>query len=139
MEQTLLMVKPDGVRRGLIGEIIARVERKGFKIAALKMVCFDKATAENFYQEHLEKSFFPMLFNFMTSGPAVAMVLEGENVIPVIRTIMGSTNYVQAAPGTIRGDYATNMTENVVHGSDSPEAAAREIGILFDKSEIHPR
>ena len=139
LERTLLMVKPDAVRRGLIGEIVSRVEHKGFKIIGLKMVQFNQAIAEDFYREHLQKPFFPDLFAFMTSGPAAAMVLEGENVVSVTRLMMGKTKYIDAEPGTIRGDFAHNLTENVVHGSDSPESSAREIAILFKEGELYQR
>ena len=135
-ERTLIMLKPDTVRRRLIGEVIGRIERKGLCIVALKMIRFDQALADQFYQEHVEKGFYPELSGFMTSGPVVAMVIEGENAIKVMRQMMGATNYINAEPGTIRGDLAFSLTENVVHGSDGPESATREIGLIFSDGEI---
>lgn len=134
-ERTLIMLKPDTVRRRLMGEVIARIERKGLNIQALKMICFDQALADRFYQEHVGKGFYPELSGFMTSGPAIAMVIEGENAIQVMRKLMGATNYINAEPGTIRGDLAFSLTENVVHGSDGPESATREIGLIFKDEE----
>ncbi len=136
VERTLLMVKPDGVRRGLVGEIIARFERKGLKIKALKMFKFTREKAEEFYSVHRGKSFFPGLIEFITSGPVVAMVLEGDSAISVVRRMIGPTDGREAPPGTIRGDYALSKGENVVHASDSPESAEREIGIVFSDEEI---
>lgn len=131
MEQTLVLIKPDAVRRHLVGEIISRFEQRGFHIAALKMMNVDRATVERHYAEHREKPFFSELVDFMTSGPIVAMVIEGPEVIRVVRTMMGAPNPADAAPGSIRGDLASAMPDNVIHGSDSQESAAREIQIFF--------
>ena len=131
MERTLVLVKPDGVRRGLIGEVIGRLERKGLRIAALRMLTIDEALASRHYAEHLEKPFYPELRDFITAGPTVALVAEGPEAVKVVRTLMGPTNPIDAPPGTLRGDYATLITENIVHGSDSVESAEREIGIFF--------
>jgi nucleoside-diphosphate kinase len=130
-ETTLLIVKPDGVARGLIGEIISRVERKGLVIRALKMVHLDRKTAERLYSVHQGKSFFGILIDFMTSGPIVAMKLEGPGAIGLVRLLMGATKPEEALPGTIRGDFAHNLTQNICHGSDSPESAERELAVLF--------
>jgi nucleoside-diphosphate kinase len=136
-ERTLVLVKPDGVRRRLIGEIIARFEARGLKIAALKMLRFDKDLAQRHYVDHVSKPFYPGLEAFITSGPCVAMVIEGTDVIAMVRTMMGATSHLATAPGTIRGDFAFSTTENLVHGSDSPASAEREIPLFFDQSEIH--
>jgi len=136
MERTYCMVKPDGVQRNTVGEIIARFEKKGIKIVALKMMQIPQATAEKHYGEHKDKPFFADLVNFITSGPVVAMVLEGENVISMVRTMMGATNPKDSAPGTIRGDFGMTIDKNVIHGSDSPESAEREINIFFKPEEI---
>jgi len=136
VEQTFAMVKPDGVRRGLTGTIIARIEAKGFKVRALKMMRVSRELAERHYGEHKGKPFFEGLVSFITSGPVVAMVVEGENAIAEWRKMMGATNPKDAAPGTIRGDFATTIDENVVHGSDAPATAEREIGIFFDPAEL---
>ena len=130
------MVKPDGVARGLIGEVIRRFERAGLRVAALRMVRLDKKEAEAFYAVHREKGFFASLTSFMSSGPVVAMVLEGESAIQKVRDLMGATNPKDAAPGTIRADYASEVEKNVVHGSDSPESAAVEIPFFFSGLEI---
>lgn len=136
MQQTLVMVKPDGVKRALVGEIIRRIEQKGFRLAALKMLQLDRATAESHYAEHSARPFFGELVDFITSGPVVAMVWEGESVIPAIRTMMGKTNPLEAAPGTIRGDFGNSINFNIIHGSDSEESAQREINLFFKPSEI---
>lgn len=136
MNRTFAMVKPDGVEKGLVGEIISRFEKKGLKIVALKIMRITPELAEKHYGEHKGKPFFADLVNFITSGPVAAMVLEGENVIPTVRTMMGATNPQDAAPGTIRGDFALTIDENIIHGSDSPESARREIGIFFKEEEI---
>lgn len=136
VEQTFAMVKPDGVRRGLTGTIIARIEAKGFKVKGLKLMQISRELAERHYGEHKGKPFFEGLVGFITSGPVVAMVLEGENAIAEWRKMMGATNPKDAAPGTIRGDLATTIDENVVHGSDAPATAEREIGIFFDPAEL---
>ena len=125
------MVKPDGVKRGLIGEVIRRIEAKGYRIADLKLFTIDPELAQTHYAEHAEKPFYSDLVAFITSGPVAAMVVEGVDAVAGMRQIMGSTNPLQAAPGSIRGDYATEITENIVHGSDSPESAKREVGLFF--------
>jgi nucleoside-diphosphate kinase len=131
METTLVLVKPDGVRRGLIGEVIGRLEHKKLRITALRMLQVDEALAREHYEEHVEKPFFPDLLGFITSGPIVALAVEGEEAITVVRTMMGATDPKKAAPGTLRGDYGLEVTENIVHGSDGPESAKRELGIYF--------
>lgn len=136
MERTLSIIKPDGVSRGLIGEVIKRFEQKGFKIAAMKMVHMSKKQAEGFYAVHRKRPFFDSLTTFMSSGPVVVMILEGENIIARNRELMGATNYKEAAEGTIRREFATDIEKNVVHGSDSPETAAFEISYFFNQLEI---
>ena len=136
MERTLSIIKPDGVRRGVIGEVIRRLESNKIRIIAMKMLKLNKAQAEGFYAVHKERPFFDSLTDFMTSGPVVAMVLEGENAIAIYRELMGATNYEEAAEGTIRRDFATDIEKNIVHGSDSPETAAFEIGYFFNNFEI---
>ncbi len=136
MERTLSIIKPDGVARGIIGEVIKRLEDNKIKIIAMKMLRMTKAQAESFYAVHKERPFFGSLTDFMTSGPVVAMVLEGENVIDKYRELMGATDYKEAADGTIRKDFATDIEKNVVHGSDSPETADFEIGYFFNSFEI---
>lgn len=130
-QQTLILVKPDGVRRRLVGEVIRRIETKGFEIRELRMATIDESLAQKHYAEHVDKPFFGELVAFITSGPLVAMVVEGEDAIAGMRQIMGATNPIEAAPGSIRGDYATVITENIVHGSDSPESAEREVNLFF--------
>jgi nucleoside-diphosphate kinase len=130
-EQTLILVKPDGVQRGLVGEVIARIERKGYRLEALELRTLERATAEEHYAEHTDKPFFGELVSFITSGPLVAMCVSGEDAIVGMRTLMGATNPIDATPGSIRGDFATVIGENIVHGSDSPESAQRELGIFF--------
>ncbi len=130
-EQTLILVKPDGVARGLIGEVISRIERKGYTIEALRMMELPRATAEEHYGEHRDKPFFGDLVDFITSGPLVAMRVAGEGAIAGMRTVMGATNPLEATPGSIRGDFATEIGENLVHGSDAPESAQRELGLFF--------
>jgi len=130
--KTFFMIKPDGVRRNLIGEIISRVEAKGFVISKLKMMQIDKELAEEHYKEHAEKPFFKDLVSFITSGPVVAMQVEGENVVAQIRNLMGATNPADSTPGSIRGDLATELDKNVVHGSDSDESADRELKLFFN-------
>ncbi len=136
MERTLSIIKPDGVARGLIGEVIRRFESNGIRIAAMKMLQMTKAQAEGFYAVHRERPFFDSLTRFMSSGPVVVMVLEGENVIEKNRTLMGATDPRQAAEGTIRRDFGTEIEKNVVHGSDAPETAAFEIGYFFNRFEM---
>jgi nucleoside-diphosphate kinase len=131
VESTLLIVKPDGVRRRLVGEVLRRAEDKGLAIDELRMLMIDRALAERHYAEHVDKPFFAELVDFITSGPVVVARLRGESAIEVWRTLMGPTNPVAAPPGTIRGDFATVITENIVHGSDSPESAARELALFF--------
>ena len=135
VEQTLSLIKPDGVARGLIGELIGRFEKAGLKIRALKMLQLSKAQALKFYAVHQERPFYDSLTTFMSSGPIVAMILEGENAIQVNRDLMGATDYRQAAAGTIRADFAREVEANVVHGSDSPESAASEIAFFFNALE----
>jgi nucleoside-diphosphate kinase len=135
MEKTFLMVKPDGVQRNLIGEIVSRFERKGFQLVAAKLMTASEDLAKEHYTEHKERPFFGELVDFITSGPVFAMVWEGENVISSARTMMGKTNPAESAPGTIRGDFATVLSQNIIHGSDSPESAEREINLWF-KGEL---
>ena len=130
-ERTLILIKPDGVERGLVGEVLSRIERKGFTLVALELRTLDVETARAHYAEHVDKPFFGELVEFITSGPLVAGVIEGEDAIVAWRTMMGATKPVDATPGSIRADLATQMSHNVVHGSDSPESAVREIGIFF--------
>ena len=136
MERTLSIIKPDGVARGLIGEVIRRLEKSNFKIIAMKMIYMTKAQAEGFYAVHKARPFFESLTDFMSSGPALMMVLEGEDVISKYRELMGATNFKEAAVGTIRADFATDIEKNIVHGSDAPETAAFEIGYFFNSFEI---
>lgn len=137
MQRTLSIVKPDGVARGVIGEVVKRLEANQLKIMAMKMIHMTKAQAEGFYAVHRERPFFSSLTDFMSSGPAVVMVLEGENAIARYRELMGATNFKDAAEGTIRRDFATDIEKNVVHGSDAPETAAFEIGYFFNAFEIN--
>ena len=130
-ERTLVLIKPDAMRRGLAGEILRRFEQQGLELRAAKLVEVDRALAEEHYAEHAEKPFFGELVEFITSGPTLALVLEGEGAIPVVRKTMGSTNPADACPGSIRGQFALSMPDNLVHGSDSPESAEREIGLWF--------
>jgi nucleoside-diphosphate kinase len=131
MDRTLILVKPDAFARGLTGEIIARFERKGLKLRALRQMTVTRELAERHYAEHAERPFFGELVEFITSGPIAAMVLEGTDAVRAARQVIGATNPLEAAPGTIRGDFAIEMGENMVHGSDSPEAAAREAELFF--------
>ena len=136
MERTLIILKPDAVQRGLCGEILTRFEKKGLQIVGAKFIRIPQQLAETHYEPHKGKPFYEGLVNFITSGPVVAMVLEGENAILEWRKMMGATNPKDAAPGTIRGDFATILDENVAHGSDAPETAEREIGIFFTEDEL---
>jgi len=136
VERTFIMVKPNGVERGLVGEVVARFERRGFKLCGLKALRIDRSLAERHYAEHVGKPFFESLVAFITSGPVVAMVWEGREAIRVARAMMGVTDSADATPGTIRGDFALSKEENVVHGSDGPESAAREIGLFFVEGEL---
>jgi nucleoside-diphosphate kinase len=131
MERTLILVKPDAFQRGLTGEILARFERKGLTIAAMKHMTTPRDTAETHYDEHRERPFFGELVDFITGGPLIALVLEGQDAVKAARQLIGATNPLEAAPGSIRGDYAIEIGTNMVHGSDSPESAQREIGIWF--------
>jgi nucleoside-diphosphate kinase len=130
-QRTFIMVKPDGVQRGLIGEIIKRIEQKGYRILEMKMFTIDKDLAEEHYAEHVERPFFGELVSFITSGRVVAMMVEGEEAIAGMRQIMGATDPLEATPGSVRGDFATVIGENIVHGSDSPESADRELKLFF--------
>ncbi len=130
------MVKPDGVRRGLVGEVVRRFEQKGLRLKAMKLIQVTPELAAAHYAEHREKPFYGELIAFITSGPAVPMVFEGREAVTVARTLMGATDPAKAAPGTIRGDLGIEITENIVHGSDSPESAEREIGLYFRREEL---
>ena len=132
VERTLVLVKPDAMARGLAGEILARFEQRGLAVRAAKLVEVDRALAEEHYAEHAEKPFFGELVEFITTGPTLALVLEGEGAIALVRETIGATNPADATPGSIRGDLALSMPDNLVHGSDSPESAAREIALWFD-------
>ncbi|MHA6251098.1 nucleoside-diphosphate kinase [Oceanobacillus sp. CAU 1775] len=136
MEKTFLMVKPDGVQRNLIGEIVQRFEKKGYKLAGAKLMSISNELAEQHYGEHKERPFFGELVDFITSGPVFAMVWEGEDVIATARNMMGKTNPSEAAPSTIRGDFGITVGKNIIHGSDSPESAEREIALFFDEKEL---
>lgn len=136
MERTLSIIKPDAVKRGLIGEVVKRLEQNQLNIVAMKMVHMTKKQAQGFYAVHRERPFFESLTDFMTSGPVVVMVLEGDNVIARYRELMGATNFEEAAEGTIRREFATDIEKNVVHGSDAPDTAAFEISYFFNSFEI---
>ena len=136
MEQTYIMIKPDAVQRGLIGEIVARIEKRGLKIAAMRMNVMSEENAKEHYKEHAEKPFFGSLIDYVTSGPSVSMIVEGKDAIVIMRAVNGATNPVDAVPGTIRGDFAIETGRNVVHASDSLESASREISIHFKDHEI---
>ncbi len=136
MERTLVLVKPDAMRRKVAGEIVARLERRGLELRAAKLVDVNRDLAERHYAEHAEKPFFTELVEFITSGPTLALVVEGESAVSVVRATMGATNPVNAAPGTIRGDLALAMPDNLVHGSDAPESAKREISLWFPDGDL---
>ncbi|TRZ37734.1 nucleoside-diphosphate kinase [Niallia circulans] len=136
MEKTFLMVKPDGVQRNLIGKIVERFESKGFQLVGAKLMVVSQDLAKQHYQEHVDKPFFMELVDFITSGPVFAMVWSGEDVVTKARAMMGKTNPLDAAPGTIRGDFGVVMRKNVIHGSDSVDSAAREIGLFFNEEEL---
>ena len=136
MQKTLVLLKPDAVQRGLVGELVSRLERKGLKLVGMKLVRMDDALARQHYAEHVGKPFFKGLAEFITSGPLVAMAIEGEDAICMVRTLMGETNPANAAPGTVRGDYAVSIGLNLVHGSDSLESAQRELALFFKEDEI---
>ena len=136
MEQTLVLVKPDGVQRGLVGEIIGRLERRGLKLAGMKLMQVDESLAHRHYGEHVDRPFFAGLVSFITSGPVVAMAWEANNAVEIVRSTMGVTNPANAAPGTIRGDLGVDIGRNLIHGSDSPESAARELALFFEADEL---
>lgn len=136
MEQTLIILKPDAVQRGLIGDILARFEQRGLRIVAMKLMQVDQATAERHYAVHKGKPFYAGLVNYIISAPVVVLVLEGPNAISVVRTMVGSTRPGEAAPGTIRGDYGLTVDRNLIHASDAPETAEYEIGIYFNKQDL---
>ncbi len=136
MEKTFIMVKPDGVQRNIIGEIVTRFERKGFQLVGAKLMQVSRELAEKHYAEHKDKPFFEELVDFITSGPVFAMVWQGENVIATARQMMGKTNPQEALPGTIRGDFGLTVGKNVIHGSDSPDSAKREIALFFKEEEL---
>ena len=131
MERTFVAIKPDGVQRGVIGEVISRLEHRGLKLVAIQMMHVDEELAGRHYGEHVDRPFFPGLVSFITSGPIVAMIWEATNAVALARQTMGATNPADAAPGTIRGDFGIDIGRNIVHGSDSPESATREIGLFF--------
>ena len=137
VERTFALLKPDAVQRGLAGSILQRFERRGLKILGLKMMRVSRQLAESYYAEHKGKPFYEPLMSYITSGPVVAMVLEGDGAVAIVRKMMGKTNSAEAEPGTIRGDYALTIGPNVIHGSDSPESAKREIGFFFKPEELH--
>ena len=136
MERTLSIIKPDGVAKGLMGEVLKRFETNGLKIAALKMIWMTKTQAQGFYAVHRERPFFESLTDFMSSGPCVVLILEGEGAIEKNRRLMGATDFKKAAPGTIRADFAGSIEENIVHGSDAPETAQYEMGYFFNALEV---
>jgi nucleoside-diphosphate kinase len=136
LERTLILVKPDGVQRKLIGTVISRIENKGLNIVAMKMLQVTPELSKQHYAEHVSKPFYPELESFITSAPVVALVVEGPEAVSVMRTLMGKTNGRESAPGTIRGDFGASRQMNLIHGSDSPESAQREIGIYFTDAEI---
>ena len=136
-ERTFVLLKPDSIQRALIGEVVGRFERRGLKVVAMKMVRVSRSLGETYYAEHKGKSFFEPLMSYITAGPVVAMVLEGDGAVASVRRMMGKTNSAEAEPGTIRGDLALTIGRNVIHGSDSPESAKREIPLFFKPDELH--
>ncbi len=136
MQRTLVLIKPDAVQRGLSGEIIARLERRGLKLVGMKMLHVSQELAHRHYGAHVDKPFFSGLVGFITSSPLIAIAVEGENAVDVVRTTMGATNPVDASPGTVRGDYGLTIGMNLIHGSDSPESAETELALFFDENEI---
>ena len=136
MERTLVLVKPDGVQRGLIGEVVSRLERRGLKLVGMKLMLVDDALARQHYGEHVDRPFFPGLVEFITSGPVVAMAWAAENAVEAVRNSMGQTNPTASPPGTIRGDLGLDIGRNLVHGSDSPESAQRELSLFFGAGEL---
>jgi len=137
LQRTLVLVKPDGVQRGLVGAIVARLERRGLKLIGLKMMRISKEVAARHYAEHQGKPFFDGLITFITSGPVVAMIWEGREAVTVVRSLMGATDPLKASPGTIRGDLALDLGMNLIHGSDSPARAETEIALFFERGELH--
>ena len=135
MERTFVAIKPDGVQRGLVGEVISRLERRGLKLVAIRLMQVDEDLAGRHYAEHVDRPFFSSLVSFITSGPIVAMIWEASNAVALARQTMGSTNPGEAAPGTIRGDFGIDIGRNIVHGSDGPESAEREIGLFFEPGD----
>lgn len=136
MHQTLVLIKPDAVQRGLTGEILSRFEKRGLKIVAMKMMILDETLAKQHYSDHVDKPFFQSLVSFITSGPIVAIVLEGKNAVEAVRNMMGKTDSLKSAPGTIRGDLGLDVEHNLVHGSDSEQSVAKEIPVFFSSDEI---
>jgi len=136
-DRTFVLLKPDAVHRGLVGEIVARFEHRGLKLVALKMIRVTRSLAETYYAEHKGKAFFEPLMSYVTGGPVIAMVLEGDGAVPAVRRMMGKTNSAEAEPGTIRGDLALTIGRNLIHGSDSPASAKREIDLFFKKDEFY--
>ena len=136
MNKTLALIKPDGVQRGLSGQIISRIEAKGLKIVGMIMIRMDSELAKSHYSDHVEKPFFPALMAFITSGPIIALALEGPNCVQALRNLMGTTNPIEATPGSIRGDLGLSVGNNLIHGSDSEESAVKELGIFFKKDEL---
>ena len=136
MERTLVLIKPDGVQRGLVGEVVSRLERRGLKLVAMKLMQIDDALARQHYAEHVDRPFFADLVEFISSSPVVAMVWEADKAVDAVRNTMGETNPVESPMGTIRGDLALDIGRNLIHGSDSPETASREINLFFNPSEI---
>ncbi len=134
-QKTLVIIKPDGIQKNIIGEIISRIEKKGLKILNIKMMKLSRELAEKHYEEHRNKPFFKSLVNFTTSAPIIVMIVEGEDVISIFRSMMGSTDPKNAAPGTIRGDYGTDIERNIIHGSDSIESAKREVDLFFPEEQ----
>ncbi len=136
VERTFALLKPDAIQRGLAGQVLARFEQRGLKIVGLKLMRVSRPLAESYYAEHKGKTFYEPLMSYITSGPVVAMVLEGDGAVAIVRKMMGKTNSAEAEPGTIRGDFALTIGRNVIHGSDSPESAKREIGFFFKPEEL---
>tara|TARA_Y100000590_G_scaffold371958_1_gene434635 strand:+ start:3975 stop:4427 length:453 start_codon:yes stop_codon:yes gene_type:complete len=136
MDKTLALIKPDGVQRGLSGQIISKIEAKGLKIVGVKMIQMDSELAKSHYADHVEKPFFPTLMEFITSGPIIALALEGPNCVQALRNLMGATNPIEATPGSIRGDLGLSVGNNLIHGSDSKESATKELNIFFKENEL---
>ncbi len=136
LERTLVLVKPDGVQRGLIGQVLSRLEARGLKLIGLKLIQIDQALANQHYAEHVEKPFFPGLRDFITSSPLVAAAFEGQDAVQLVRNTMGATNPLEATPGSIRADFGVDLGRNVIHGSDSPESGERELALFFQESDL---